>query len=97
MYPRGEADGKPVNIPAPVYTAMGGRRSVRLATRRNTWLKCVDVDPVGKSAGELRHDSILMTSVIGNKAPSKLPRKASKLQVYRARTANRHRWSRRVS
>jgi hypothetical protein len=67
VYPIGEADGKPVKIPAPVYTAMGGRRSVIFATRRNTWLKWVDVEMVGKSAIELIHDSILITSVIENK------------------------------
>ena len=58
MYPKGEADGKPVNILVPVYTAMEGQRSVRPATRRNWWLKCEDVDLVGKSANELMYDSI---------------------------------------
>jgi hypothetical protein len=57
VYPKGEVDGKSVNIPIPVYTVMWGRRCVRSATRRNTSLKHVGVEMVGKSAIELKCDS----------------------------------------
>ena len=73
---KGEADGKPVNIPAPVYTAMGGRRSVRHAMRRNTWLKCVGVDSVGKSADESKHDSTPIFSESGDNCPKQASKKS---------------------
>ena len=57
MYPKGEADGKRVNIPVLVYIAMGRRRCVRAANGRNSWLKYEGDDCVGKSAQELKYDS----------------------------------------
>src|SRR6185437_12613822 len=84
------ADGKQVNIPAPVLNAMGGRIAEG----------CPGVGSPGPCIGEgaLANPGAQfkgvrpVTSV--TKQSEVVPGKASKLQFNSDRTANRHRWAR---
>ncbi len=57
MNPKGVADGKLVNIPAPALVSMGRRGSERSAFLRNRRLKRVDIFFAGKSARDVERDS----------------------------------------
>ena len=57
MNPKGVADGKLVNIPAPALVSMGRRGSERSAFLRNRRLKGVDIFLPGKSGEKVEPDS----------------------------------------
>ena len=86
-----------VNIPVPARIAKRGRRSEAAATRRNWWLKQLGRGSAVKHAGLAELRQYPEATAEGTVRGSRLPRKAAKLQVRAARTANRHRWTRRVS
>src|SRR5690606_19200516 len=89
--PKGVVDGKRVNIPVLLVTAMGGRRRLGqhgVGCPCSRWKAEIS----GKS-GISRPRTDNDPSFEGEVVDAMLPGKASKLQVTRNRTPNRHRWS----